>query len=326
MSRTSYACVIFHFYLQSRGALQFCCKTRIFRVEFSTKIISRMKIQWLFIAADNVRYVRRLMFHYERNIPPAIFGTDYRAIETFSRHFESCALFFSFFFDAREKFFRHRKHRFSQLLHFMRRIIAASSNLCHGFLTRSSRISRSSRRENAEERRHLIEIPPRKKSSGRDPATFDRSVSRRGFSEDSYTANIRRTVYRANDEGGWDVEKDEGAVRMVRNTGLNIYPGQTENSDVAVSCERFRKIWCERTLRREEMFVGIRDRSHSCNRETIPATQRNVFRWLTRSSFSLLFTGRNEKYIHLPPFQTAIITTTFWLSTRHYCVMTFFDK
>lgn len=81
---------------------------------------------------------------------------------------------------------------------------------------------------------------------------------------------------------------------MVRNTGLNIYPGQTENSDVTVSCERFRKIWCERTLRREEMLVGIRDRSHLCNRETIPVTQRNVSRWLTRSSFSLLFTGRNE--------------------------------
>jgi len=47
---------------------------------------------------------------------------------------------------------------------------------------------------------------------------------------------------------------------MVRNTGLNIYPRQTENSDVAaVSCERFRKIWCERRYR-EEMFVDIRDR------------------------------------------------------------------
>jgi len=105
---------------------------------------------------------------------------------------------------------------------------------------------------------------------------------------------------------------------MVRNTGLNIYPRQTENSDVAaVSCERFRKIWCERRYR-EEMFVGIRDRFARTTAKLVPYA---TFPTAWHSYPSHCFSPVEIKSALL--FRATIITATFWLSTRHYCVMTF---
>lgn len=156
---------------------------------------------------------------------------------------------------------------------------------------------------------HLVEIPSRNGSCN------IRSVgSKKEDSEDSCAANIRRTMYRANDEGGWDRETDEGAVRMVRNTGLNIYPRQTENSDVAVSCERFRKIWCEREENSPTIYEGRRN-VHGCSWPFALVQPRNCFPvcnamfstdWHGHPSHCFLSVEMKSAFL----FQTTVITAT----------------